>query len=484
VTHRLRRALRHLWTIRARLTLWYVGLLMLTLTAFSVLLYISLTRGLQEELDRSLATEAQRVVNEIEVRGGRIVGTQALDLPPPGMIAVVYDLSGARVAVNDPRVTLPALVEALRQAGSGQQLFSTVPLAGADWRVLSTPVSLNGSLIGVLQIARSQENIAQAQRQLLTLLAVAVPLLLVLATALGLFLAGRALNPIDRIVRTADRIRGDAVSERIDIDPTPDEVGRLASTLNRMLDRIDATLERQRRFTADASHELRTPLAALSAEIELALERPRTLDEYQQTLRSVADDTARLNGLVRELLTLARVDAGQEILALESVSLDDLGEGVIETLAPLAEQRGVALSCDTAEQVEIVGDQTRLTQLFVNLVDNALKYTPAGGKVTLAIRREGSSAIIDVRDTGRGIPDRDVPHVFERFYRVDTGRARSEGGTGLGLAICEWIARAHGGEITVRSAEGKGSTFTVRLPLEAPTIAEKLPPELASPARL
>jgi heavy metal sensor kinase len=439
---------------------------MLTLTAFSVLLYISLTRGLQDELDRSLATEGQRVVNEIEVRGGRIVGGQALDLPPPGMIAVVYDLSGARVAVNDPRVTLPELVEALRQAGSGQQLFSTVSLAGGDWRVLSTPVRLNGSLIGVLQIARSQESIAQAQRQLLTLIAVAVPLLLVLATAVGLFLAGRALNPIDRIVRTADRIRGDAVSERIDIDPTPDEVGRLASTLNRMLDRIDATLERQRRFTADASHELRTPLAALSAEIELALERPRTADEYQQTLRSIADDAARLNGLVRELLTLARVDAGQELLALESVSLDELADGVVETLAPLAEQRGVALSSETDEQVDIVGDQTRLTQLFVNLVDNALKYTPAGGEVTLSIRRDGASALIEVRDTGRGIPERDVPHVFERFYRVDSGRARSEGGTGLGLAICEWIARAHGGEITVLSAEGKGSTFTVRLPIE------------------
>jgi heavy metal sensor kinase len=440
---------------------------MLTLIAFSVLLYISLTRGLQDELDRSLTTEAQRVVNEIEVRGGRIVGTSALDLPPPGMVAVVYDLSGARVAVNDPRVTLPALVEALRQAGSGQQLFSTVHFVGADWRVFSTPIRLNGNLIGVLQIARSQESVALAQRQLITLIAVAVPLLLVLATGVGLFIAGRALNPIDRIVRTADRIRGDAVSERIDIDLTPDEVGRLAGTLNRMLDRIDATLERQRRFTADASHELRTPLAALSAEIELALERPRTVDEYRRTLRSLADDSTRLNGLVRELLTLARVDAGQEKLTLESVALNELADGVIETLMPLAEQRSIALSFEPAESVEIVGDQTRLTQLLVNLLDNALKFTPAGGQVTLAIWREGASAVVEVRDTGRGIPARDVPHIFERFYRVDSGRARSEGGTGLGLAISEWITRAHGGEITVRSAEGKGSTFTVRLPLQA-----------------
>ena len=168
-SRRLRRALRHLWTIRSRLTLWYVGLLMLTLGAFAAVLFVSLTRGLQEELDRSLTTEAQRVVNEIDVRGGRLVANSALELPPPGMIAVVYDLSGARIAVNDPRVTLPELVESLRQAGLGQQSFSTVSLAGGEWRVFSTPIRLNGNLIGVLQIARSQESIAQAQRQLLTL---------------------------------------------------------------------------------------------------------------------------------------------------------------------------------------------------------------------------------------------------------------------------------------------------------------------------
>jgi heavy metal sensor kinase len=473
---RLRPALRHLWTIRSRLTLWYVGLLMLTLGAFAALLFVSLTRGLQEELDRSLTTEAQRVVNEIDVRGGRLVANSALELPPPGMIAVVYDLSGARIAVNDPRVTLPELVESLRQAGLGQQSFSTVSMAGGEWRVFSTPIRLNGNLIGVLQIARSQESIAQAQRQLLTLIAVAIPLLLVLATAVGLFIAGRALNPIDRIVRTADRIGGDAVSERIDIDPTPDEVGRLAGTLNRMLDRIDGTLERQRRFTADASHELRTPLAALSAEIELALERPRTTDEYQQTLRNVADDATRLNGLVHELLTLARVDAGQERLTLETVVLDVLVEGVLETLTPLAEQRGVKLSSGSLEHLQVVGDQTRLTQLIVNLVDNGLKYTEAGGAVTVSVCRADSSAVIQVRDTGRGIPAADVRHIFERFYRVDAGRARSQGGTGLGLAICEWIARAHGGHITVQSVVGHGSTFTVRLPIASSVDLHDNPP--------
>ena len=467
---RLHAAVRHLLTIRSRLTLWYVGLLMLTLGAFAAVLFVSLTRGLQDELDRSLTTEAQRVLNEIEVRGGRIVATSALDLPPPGMIAVVYDVNGVRLAVNDPRVTLPALVDALREAGRGEQFFSTVSLAGGEWRVFSTPIRLNGNLIGVLQIARSQESIAQAQRQLLTLIAVAIPLLLILATAVGLFIAGRALNPIDRIIRTADRIGVNAVSERIDIDPTPDEVGRLAGTLNRMLDRIDGTLERQRRFTADASHELRTPLAALGAEIELALERPRSSEEYQQTLQSLADDSARLNALVRELLTLARVDAGQERLILETVALDDLAEGVVETLTPLAERRGVRLEWGRIDRIEIVGDQTRLTQLMVNLVDNGLKYTPRGGTVSVSVQRNEGVALIEVRDSGRGIPAGDVPHIFERFYRVDTGRARSEGGTGLGLAICEWIATAHGGNISVQSVEDRGSTFTVQLPIKTPAV--------------
>lgn len=462
----LRSLLRPLWTIRARLTLWYVALLMLTLGAFAALLSFSLARGLQAELDRSLTVEAQRVVNEMELRNGRIVASPALDLPPPGMIAVVYDLNNVRVAANDPRVSLPTLVEALRRAGRGEASFSTVTLAtGADWRVFTTPIALNGVLVGALQTARSQESIAQAQRQLLTLIGVTVPLLLLLATGVGLFIAGRALNPIDRITRTADRISGEAVSERVDIAPSADEVGRLAATFNRMLDRIDGTLERQRRFTADASHELRTPLAALTTEIDLALDRPRSNEEYRATLASLAEDTARLNALVTELLTLARVDAGQERLTREPVALADVIESVVESLAPLALRRGVALAASDVQPLGVYGDQTRLTELLVNLVDNGLKYTEPGGTVTVSLEERAGMAELRVRDTGRGIPAQDLPHVFDRFYRVDSGRTRAEGGTGLGLAIARWIAQAHGGEISVESRLGEGSSFIVRLPM-------------------
>jgi signal transduction histidine kinase len=233
-----------------------------------------------------------------------------------------------------------------------------------------------------------------------------------------------------------------------------------------MLDRLEAAFQRQRQFTADASHELRTPLAMLRSQIDVALQRRRRGGEYEQILASLREDTERLSQMVGELLTLARADAGQEVLEREPVNLDELAIQVVAAMQPLAATRGVQLRHEAGPGpgAVVLGDQTRLMQLFVNLVDNGLKYTPAGGVVVVSVHADAERITVRVTDTGVGIAAEHLPHLFERFYRADAARARAEGGAGLGLAICQWIAHAHGGTIVIDSEAGRGTAVSVALP--------------------
>jgi heavy metal sensor kinase len=331
--------------------------------------------------------------------------------------------------------------------------------------VLTSPVTENGIQIGILQVGRPVAEVDATLRQLALLLAVAVPFTLLVASAGGLFLAGRALDPIDRITRAAAAIGADDLSRRLNFRGTRDEIGRLAATFDRMLDRLDQAFRRQRQFTADASHELRTPLTMLASQIDVALERKRSSAEYERLLRSLREDAARMTQLVSELLTLARADAGQQVLTREELDLSELVRSVVPAMQPLAVQRGLRLTEDIQAVATVSGDQTRLTQLVINLVDNALRYTPQGGTVSVSVGSDREWAVLRVHDTGVGIAAEHLPHLFERFYRADPARARADGGAGLGLAIAQWVTQAHGGQISVDSELGRGSTFTVRLPL-------------------
>lgn len=462
---------RGLWallrTIRVRLTLWYVALLAAILLAFGAFLYASLSRTLHDEVDRALADEAQRTLSMLDVQDG----VAHLGDPPEGLVSgtliVLADAQGQPLTANAPAAVVLPLAASARDARSGP-LLTTVSLQGEDWRVLSQPVTAGGQTTAVLQVARSEQGVEVALDRLLLLMGLAVPLTLLLAVAGGLFLANRALGPIDRITRTAARIGGEDLSQRLALPIGPDEVGRLAATFDGMLDRLEDAFTRQRRFTADASHELRTPLTLLASRAEVALARPRTPAEYRAALTGIRDDAARMAQLLGTLLTLARADQGQDALAREPVALADLIADTLAALAPLAEDQGVTLAADALTPCLVLGDQTRLTQLLINLVDNALKYTPAGGRVTIGLARDGDAALLTVRDTGIGIAPEHLPHLFERFYRVDTARSRGAGGAGLGLAIAAWIARTHGGGIAVTSQPAIGSTFTVRLPLTPP----------------
>jgi heavy metal sensor kinase len=282
----------------------------------------------------------------------------------------------------------------------------------------------------------------------------------------GWLVSARILRPVAAIAATASAISATNLSKRIDAGGVDRELADLARVLNDTFDRLEAAFERQARFTADASHELRTPLAILRTHAELALARPRTAEEYRETIESCHRAAVRMSALVEGLLTLARADAGKLELLRQPVDLRQLVEESVALFQPLAEERDVRLAA-ALKPAGVIGDGIRLAQVVTNLLSNALQYNRAGGEVHVALAAEAGEAVLTVTDTGCGIPEEDRPHLFERFYRVDKARSRASGGNGLGLAICKSIVEAHGGAIEFTTETGQGSTFTVRLPCQA-----------------
>jgi two-component system OmpR family sensor kinase len=306
-----------------------------------------------------------------------------------------------------------------------------------------------------------------AMRQLRWSLLVAGVAVMAIGLAGGWVLSRRATRPIEVISETARAISGSDLSSRITVEDTQSELGSLAQTLNETFDRLETAFQRQVRFTADASHELRTPLSIIHSHAELALSRPRTAEEYRQTLDACLRAAKRTRSLVDALLVLARADAGKLQLKIESFDLKDAAEECLAMVAGRAQERHVTVEMHL-QAVTLTADRTRILQLLTNLLVNAIQYNREGGRVTLSIAARGADAVVSIADTGIGIPAEDQAHVFERFFRADKARSREAGGSGLGLAICQSIVEAHGGNISFTSRQDSGTTFTVRLPLTRP----------------
>jgi heavy metal sensor kinase len=309
-------------------------------------------------------------------------------------------------------------------------------------------------------VAQSLEDIEATLNQLLMTLVIGAPILALVAALGGYFLAARALDPIDHITRTARHISGEDLSARLSLPASEDEVGRLASTFDSMLARLEESFKRERQFTADASHELRTPLAAMQTILGVIREERRTPADYEQALADLAEEADRLQALTEDLLQLARGDS-QPATAYERVDLSALLNDLTASLQPLAESKNLSLISAIPDNLLLVGDIDQLIRLFVNVIENAIKYT-ASGTVTVSAQADSDSLRVTVADTGLGIPPEHLPHIFDRFYRVDA--ARTQRGAGLGLAIAQEIVKVHGGKIEVNSAVGVGSKFTIVLP--------------------
>ena len=457
-------------SIRAKLTLWYLGIAALVLGAFAVAIYFYLSQGLLAAIDTSLWNQAERIA----LATGHPSSNEEPSQPGVLMLAPQFvsivdregEVTDAILDAEGHQVPLiPASLE--RAASTSHPQFDEVSLSPTEHaRIITWPASDEDGEPFFVVIGQSLKDLERAQKQLLVLLAVSNPIALLLASLGGLWIANKALRPVDRLTRAAERIGRGNLSERVEELRSRDELGRLAATFNEMISKLEQAFERERRFTADASHELKTPLAVLRGDIEVALRRDRPAEEYKRVLASSLEEIARLTKLADDLLTLARSDAGERVLELEPVRLDSLATEAHAFIQPLAAASGIALKHEApSSPVVIEGDAKRLKQLLVNLLDNAIKYTPPGGSARLRLSVEDSSALIEVSDTGRGIPEDALPRIFERFYRQSDPKDSRVTGFGLGLAISKWIVDAHNGSIEVESESGRGSRFTVRLPM-------------------
>ncbi len=459
-------------SLRARLTLWYTSLVALTFLLLGGAAYALLSYNLSHDVDTSL-TGVARLIAEQARRGDTV-------FPPPEIDDAFRRFFGfspwerffdvippGRPAPPSGRGKLPLSPKARQNAAQGVSTFETVNgLAPYPVRVLTYPVIDSGRVVNFVQVGMSLEVSNNAKHRFLLTMAAVFPIALLLAGGGGWLLARRALAPVDRMAETARRISAEHLAARLEGAGAKDELGRLARTLNEMLERLDTSFRQTRQFSADASHELQTPLTILKGEMEVALRNPRTPEEYRQTLQSGLEEIDRLARLVEGLLLLARADAGVLRMDLRPVELSRLVEDVFEQAGVLAERRHVQLIVGEKEPIVVQGDYDRLRRLLLNLADNGIKYTPSGGRVTLSLRREGDDAALRVEDTGTGISPEEQNKIFERFYRSAEARARGDG-SGLGLCIARSIASAHGGKIQVESAPGKGSTFTALLPIPA-----------------
>lgn len=465
---KLRRLFR---SIRVRLTLWYVLLLALVLVAFSGAIYLTLRAALYHNLDNALRNSAALLVNALVEDEGRLTVASEQPVvwnnPQAGEhFWRVLDPAGGVIAQSGLREMgdVPVDTAAVATALAGGDSLETVRSGDGLIRVYTTPVDHAGRVVGVVQIGFSLDAVQETLAALLAILSVTLPATLAIASLGGLLLAGRALRPVDHITRAAQAISAGDLSRRLNLDLPDDELGRLARTFDEMIARLDEAFQRQRRFTANASHELRTPLTVIKGTLSLALARPREAHEYRQVLAGVDEEVDRMDRLVERLLILARADARALPLHRQSVNLSHLLLEMVEQMRPLAEAKGLELSAHIASDLEAWVDADAITEVVLNLLDNALKYTPSPGRIRLSANREEEGIRIAVSDSGPGIPAEHLPHLFEPFYRVDRARSRELGGMGLGLTIAHELVRAHGGHLTVHSVPGEGSTFSVHVP--------------------
>lgn len=452
--------MKFLKTIKFRMTLWFLAVIVAMLALFGTIAYRHLSTSLRRGLDDALRARF------IEIQGSiRIDGRQAIFDEKVSEIVMIYDADGRLMQRLGPNVEFSDISGTVEQALFGKSDFQSASRAeGPDVRFYAVPYNVDPQTRVAIVIGRPTNDIVNVLAYFRLAILNSSFFVVLLAGAGGFFLADRALKPVEKIAETARTIGESDLSRRIDIH-TDDELGLLAATLNGMIGRLEAAFKKERQFVADASHELRTPLAILQAESSLALEKERGREDYQRSLELVSQEVAFMSEVVGKMLLLARSDSGSEPIDFEDVKLMPFLGEIAQDLELLVQDKGLRLEFGPLEDLKVRGDRVKLKQLFLNVLDNAVRYTPAGGSITASLVRRDSSAVASIADTGIGIPAEHLPLIFDRFYRVDRSRTASDGGTGLGLAIALTVAKMHGGDIEVESEPGRGSTFRVVLPL-------------------
>lgn len=450
-------------SLRDRLTLLNVILVGGLFVLFGIIAYVTVSLLLYQQIDDSLETTAKQVIAQADVTvSGQMQEVISPDLSLTSNIYIQV-WSGNTMVDAYPRLELEEPVDMVGFR-STQPMYRNITFGELHLRVLSVPLLLENRVIGVVQVESNLNVVETTRNNLLSVLIFATVIGIALTWVVSRETVGYLIAPLDSITTAADQInRADDLSRRVPYDGSQeDEVGQLVHAFNQTLERLEVLFTSQQRFLADVSHELRTPLTVIKGNVDLM----RRMKEFDpEMLDSVEQESSRLTRLVLDLLLLAKAEAGQLPLTKSNVEFDSLLMEVFNEMRILAGGR-IHLKLMEIDQLQVNGDRDRLKQVLINLIANAIKFTPAGGDVFLSLSRSGDFAKMIVRDTGPGIPADEVPYIFERFYRVEKSRTRSAtSGFGLGLSIAHWIVEQHGGKIEVNSQEGKGTTFAVWIPL-------------------
>jgi len=456
--------------VRTRLTLWYLGVLATALVIYGASSSLFLVFQLRSQMDH-------RAIEELETIKG------LLSFAPDGKLLFHSNYQDQ----SYPTKMLDPLIEVLADDGtllyrnellgnrslgaslqtgetSGSYTMRSLRLSdGMPVRLVSRKYIIDGHP-RVIRLGLSEESLWQRFWQIVAGLLAGLPFVLVFAGLGGYFLARRALGPIERMARRVHEINAERLNARLDVENPHDELGLLSSTFNETLARLERSFEQLRRFTADASHELRTPLTAIRSVGEVGLQKSGAAEDYREVIASMLEESGRLTRLVDSLLTIARADAGQIQLERTAIRLIPLVRDVTSLLEVLAEEKAQKVSIDGDETLEVEADGAILRQVLTNLLDNAIRYSYPGGAITVRVLSDDHSAVIEVEDNGPGVPAEHRDKIFDRFYRIDSGRSRDTGGAGLGLAIAKWGAEAHGGRVELRCPAVGGCIFRLVMP--------------------
>lgn len=465
-------------TLRLRLTLWYVAVLTLTLGASSFFVYRELARNYYERLEARLETAlevmASSLGHEIDEHGGKQAGEESFRFVLRTIHPLTFQelemgvMEGDQLLARKPlagarSLTTENLAEAVRRTAAGAAVWSA-----GGYRLMAVRRTLAGN--AYVLVAGGSEQRAEAEvwaLQRAFLFGLPVPFLL--AAAGGWWLVRKSLAPVGAMSETADAISAESLGKRLEIANPEDELGRLGRSFNRLLERLEESFAVQRRFMSDASHELRTPVSVAKTAAEVTLERgERSVSEYREALGVIAGQLQRMGRLVEDMFLLARVDSGAALVRREECYLDEIVTECVAAARVLAGKKAIAIEGGPWEELRMEGDETRLKQAVMILLDNAVKYSPAGKRVQVALERNGTKAFVEVADEGPGIPEGERERIFERFYRIDVARGHEgggEGGAGLGLPIARWIAEQHGGSLRLVDQTGPESRFRFEVAL-------------------
>jgi len=483
-------------SIRFKIVLWHMLILSLALFIFGTVLYHNLSLKISDDTDDVLRSRAKGIEQSIDTyweaermdialgdtklhftKEGNInfiriarrwVGEKINDPDLINIIVRIYDAHGSPIAssknVPTEHLNTRIFYDVKKGADHFENAYLVVNEKPSSFRIFTTPVMENKRLSYVVQVASPLSQLRKVLRNLRFSLLFLLPLTVILTGLSGVFLVQLTLKPVDQMIETIHQITAENLKLRLKIPSTRDEIESLAKTFNQMIARLDEAFTSQRQFMEDISHELKTPLSVLKGELEVTLNKIRSTQEYETILHSSLEEVNHLAGMVENLLTLARFDAKTTTLQAVPLDLNLLIKDVVEAIQVLAIQKNITLQSNSAHTVDVLADKNQLKRLLLNILDNAIKYTQPGGKITVDLRQQKNSADIDITDTGIGIPEGELPHIFNRFYRVD--KSRSSFGFGLGLSIAQSIAMAHGGKIYARANVPQGTVFTISLPIK------------------